>query len=202
MSLLCCWNLTKRTKGHTKVLIALTVGGWCTLLRRQDSAQENRSAGVCNTLVHTCVLGEQEKEHFICHSKTHRFSSLWYLCVQKSPCMLHPISQRLPQCCLWNGSNICLIHNGPIVKHITHWVVRHKHGNYIIGWGCAPVWTISWWGSFRTANTAWWLWNRVPSDLITRDSIFHRCVWLVVVQPQTSEMQLFMCWAKASKRYE
>ena len=82
------------------------------------------------TCLSITVLGEQEKEYFICHNKTYQFSSRWYICAQKSPYTLHSISQRLPQCCLWNGSNICLIYNGPIVKPIIHWVIRHKHGSY------------------------------------------------------------------------
>ena len=90
------YDLAFESKCLCCVLIALTVRGWYMLLMCQGSAQENRSAGVCNTLVHNCVLGEQEKEHFICHNKTHQFSSRWYLCAQKSPYMLHPISQKLP----------------------------------------------------------------------------------------------------------
>ena len=193
-------------------MTALTVGGWCTLLMCQGSAQENRSAGVCNTLVHNWVLGEQEKEHFICHNKTHQFSSRWYLRAQKSPYMLHSISQRLPQCCLWKGSDICLIYNGPIVKPITHWVIRHKHGSYIIGWGCVPVWTIQWGppsggvgggggvselqtqpGGHETGFTLIWS-VEIPFFIITFGLwwSFHNL---------TSEMQLFMCWTEASKRY-
>ena len=42
------------------------------------------------------------------------FSSRWYLCTQKSPYALHPVSQTFPQCCLWNGSNVCLIDDGPL----------------------------------------------------------------------------------------
>ena len=34
-----------------------------------------------------------------------QFSSRWYLCAWKSPYVLHLISQKLPQQCLWNGSN-------------------------------------------------------------------------------------------------
>ena len=33
-----------------------------------------------------------------------QFSSRWYLCAQKSPYALHPISLKFPQCCLWNSS--------------------------------------------------------------------------------------------------
>ena len=31
-----------------------------------------------------------------------------------SPCALHPISQRFPQCCLWSSSSVCLIDKGPL----------------------------------------------------------------------------------------
>ena len=34
-----------------------------------------------------------------------QFSSRWYLCARKSPHALHPVSQKFPQCCLWNSSN-------------------------------------------------------------------------------------------------
>ena len=30
--------------------------------------------------------------------------------------VLHPISQKFPQCCLWNGSNLCLIDDGPLLS--------------------------------------------------------------------------------------
>ena len=40
------------------------------------------------------------------------FSSRWYLCTQKCPHALHPISQNFSQHRLWNGSNVCLTDNG------------------------------------------------------------------------------------------
>ena len=43
-----------------------------------------------------------------------QFSSRWYLCTHKSPCALHPISQKFSQSCLWNSSSIQLIDNGPV----------------------------------------------------------------------------------------
>ena len=36
----------------------------------------------------------------------------WYLCARKCPHALHPVSQRFPQCCLWNGSSIRLTDDG------------------------------------------------------------------------------------------
>ena len=42
------------------------------------------------------------------------FSSRWHLCSWKSPDVLHPIFQMLPQCHLWNGSNVRLIDDGPL----------------------------------------------------------------------------------------
>ena len=42
-----------------------------------------------------------------------QFSSRWYLCGQKSPYALHPVSQTFPQRCLWNSSNVRLINDGP-----------------------------------------------------------------------------------------
>ena len=38
-----------------------------------------------------------------------QFSSRWYLCAWKSPYALHPVSQKFPQRCLWNGSSVHLI---------------------------------------------------------------------------------------------
>ena len=37
-----------------------------------------------------------------------------YPCAQKIPYALHPVSQKFPQCRLWNGSNVCLIDDGPL----------------------------------------------------------------------------------------
>ena len=42
-----------------------------------------------------------------------QFTSIWYLCCRESPHAL-PISQKFPQHCLWNSSNVCLIDNGPL----------------------------------------------------------------------------------------
>ena len=42
------------------------------------------------------------------------FSSGWYLCAQKSPYALHPVSQKFSQCELWNSSSVCLIDDGPL----------------------------------------------------------------------------------------
>ena len=42
------------------------------------------------------------------------FSSRWYQCARKSPYALHPVSQKFPQRCLWNGSSVCLTDDGPL----------------------------------------------------------------------------------------
>ena len=41
-----------------------------------------------------------------------QFSSRRYLCAQKSPYALQPVSQKFSQCCLSNCSSVCLIDNG------------------------------------------------------------------------------------------
>ena len=41
-------------------------------------------------------------------------SSRWYLSARKSPYALHPVSQKFPHRCLWNGSNVRLIDDGPL----------------------------------------------------------------------------------------
>ena len=63
----------------------------------------NKSVTVCLILPLTCPvsLSVQFKMVYI------------YICAQKSPYVLHPISQKCPQCCLWNGSSVHLIDNGP-----------------------------------------------------------------------------------------
>ena len=43
-----------------------------------------------------------------------QFSSSWYLCDRKSPCALHLVSQTFPKRCLWNGSNVRRIEDGPL----------------------------------------------------------------------------------------
>ena len=42
------------------------------------------------------------------------FSSRWFLCAQKSPYALHPVSQKFPQLCLWNSSSVRLTDDGPL----------------------------------------------------------------------------------------
>ena len=43
-----------------------------------------------------------------------QFSSRWYLRAWKSPYALHPVSQKFPQRCLWNGSNVRPTDDGPL----------------------------------------------------------------------------------------
>ena len=43
-----------------------------------------------------------------------QFSSRWYLCAWKSPYVLRLVSQKFPQRCLWNSSNIRLVDDGPL----------------------------------------------------------------------------------------
>ena len=47
-------------------------------------------------------------------SVTVQFSSRRYLCARKSPRALRPVSQNCPQRCLWNGSSVRLIDDGPL----------------------------------------------------------------------------------------
>ena len=39
-----------------------------------------------------------------------------YICALKSPYALHPVSQKFPQSCLWYGSNVRLIDDGPLLS--------------------------------------------------------------------------------------
>ena len=43
-----------------------------------------------------------------------QFSSKWYLCSWKRPCVIHPISEKFPQCRLGNSSSVRLIDDGPL----------------------------------------------------------------------------------------
>ena len=43
-----------------------------------------------------------------------QFSSRWYLCVRNIPYALHPVPQKFPHHCLWNGSYVRLIDDGPL----------------------------------------------------------------------------------------
>ena len=43
-----------------------------------------------------------------------QFSSRWYLCAQKSPYALQCVSQKFPQCHLWNCSSFHLTDDGPL----------------------------------------------------------------------------------------
>ena len=52
---------------------------------------------------------------FICSVE---FNSRWYLCARKSPYALHPVSQKFPQRCIWNVSNIRLIDDGPLSSYL------------------------------------------------------------------------------------
>ena len=45
---------------------------------------------------------------------TVQFSSRWYLCTRKSPYAIHPVTQKFPQRCHSNGSNVRLIDDGPL----------------------------------------------------------------------------------------
>ena len=43
-----------------------------------------------------------------------QFKMVSNLCTRKSPYALHPVSQKFPQRCLWNGSNVRLTDDGPL----------------------------------------------------------------------------------------
>ena len=45
---------------------------------------------------------------------TGKFSLRWYLCARENPYALHPVSQKFLQRRLRNGSNVCLIDDGPL----------------------------------------------------------------------------------------
>ena len=51
----------------------------------------------------------QKKTNIDISKKKVQFSSRWYLCAQKSPYALHPVSQKFPQ-----SSNVRLIDDGPL----------------------------------------------------------------------------------------
>ena len=74
---------------------------------------ENHDHGLLNpSLWHYSILvHELYMDYKLCSVQ---ISSSWYLCAQKSPCALYPVSRKFPQCCLWNGSNVHLTDDGPV----------------------------------------------------------------------------------------
>ena len=50
------------------------------------------------------------------HMTSLQFSSR-YISSQESPYVLHPVSQKFPQCCFWNSSSVGLIDHG-LVSHV------------------------------------------------------------------------------------
>ena len=54
------------------------------------------------------------KEHCLVFPEFSSFSSRWHLCARKSPYALHPVSQKFPQLCLWNDSNVRLTDEVPL----------------------------------------------------------------------------------------
>ena len=53
-----------------------------------------------------CLLGLHSAERSPVWFGSVQFRSGWYLCARKSPYVLHPVSQKFPQHCRWNGSNV------------------------------------------------------------------------------------------------
>ena len=91
--------------------------------------KSNNCYGTLRTrwLWQTCLHTDTDRSsafyrcHFCCHgllkspsgnTGNMQFSSRWYLCARKSPCALHPVSQKFPQRCLGNGSPVRLIDDG------------------------------------------------------------------------------------------
>ena len=98
------WGLISRIwweKGWTYNIIWKEIWNICICLWQSF---DHHSVQLCTVLDGICALGKA-----LLHS-----SSRWYLCTWKSPCALHPFSQRFPQCCLWNGSSVCLIYGVPL----------------------------------------------------------------------------------------
>ena len=77
------------------------------------------------------------------HSHTHsvkvhksvcqpQFSSRWYLCMQKSPNVLHHIFKKIAWSCLWKSSSVHLTDNGPFLSFQGRsfgWVLLYVHKN-------------------------------------------------------------------------
>ena len=57
-----------------------------------------------------------EEDGLACSRHSLQFSSRWYLSARKKPhnYALHRVSQKFPQRCLWNGSNVRLTDDGPL----------------------------------------------------------------------------------------
>ena len=87
-----------------------------------------------------------------------QFSSAWYLCARKSPCVLHAISQTFPQHCPWNSFSAHLVDDG-LLSSLQR---RSPQGNrlWIDVLGFVPAGIVSiilTLKIFRDASHQWWL---------------------------------------------
>ena len=84
------------------------------------------------------------------HFNWFKFSSVqsgsrWNLRVQKSPYVLHPISQKLPPKCLWNSS-VCLL-----LMMALSCSFKEDHQRPIVLW----VMLVGWWKFTASWSTCW-----------------------------------------------
>ena len=91
----------------------------CVCARARVRVYVRACVRVC-TCVRACVcvcvcVCVCEEDSFLQNSSILlQFSSRWYVCARKSPYALHPVSQKFPQSCLSNGSNVRVIDDGPL----------------------------------------------------------------------------------------
>ena len=95
-----------------------------------------------------------------------QFSSSWYLCARKNPYALHPVSQKVPQRCLWDSSNVRLIESNPLSSFqgissgvsSFHDSLLHSIDGVFLGFVPAGNVSSSWaLKIFREASHLWWL---------------------------------------------
>ena len=92
----------------------------------------------------------------------------------------HPVSQKFPQCCLWNGSNVHLIDDGPLwsfqgrsssaalcLQVVSQASQNFREASHLWGSLCPPVYLLSHFPSLRQTLSAfqsqWLNFSQTPS---------------------------------------
>ena len=93
--------------------IAMLLGQWLSIFEGWGS--------MCNVLGHpysgwaaSAGIFDMHADSTACDWLHTEFGSVQDgICARKSPCALHPVSRKFPQCCLWSSS-VCLIDSGSL----------------------------------------------------------------------------------------
>ena len=107
-----------RNCNHVDVT-ALILSGPLIPGSRRDTSR-NSEIRLSRWLVFFCIRVVSDNYYL----RAFQFSSRWCLCARKSPYALHPVSQKFPRRCLWNGSNVRVTDDGnyaDIIAIICFW---------------------------------------------------------------------------------